>query len=100
MSEQMLSLILERIDGLTGRFDTLEGRFDNLEERFDRLESRVGGLGDEMRSRFDKVDAKLVSLQEQVVRNSELESAINELAAASARHEIEIRVLKKAVAVN
>lgn len=67
MNKEESNEILYAIRELNSRFDKLESRFDSFEKRFDGLEERVGSLNMEMRSGFEKIDTRLINLEEEVV---------------------------------
>lgn len=64
MSEQMLKLILDKLDNVDGRFDRMDAKFDQIDARFDRVENRLDKIESVQQSHGDHIQQliKIVSV--------------------------------------
>jgi chromosome segregation ATPase len=60
MSEEWMTRIEKKIDGLGRRMDGLDGRMDQLDGRMDRLDGRI----DQLDGRMDGVEVRLANLEQ------------------------------------
>ena len=51
-NQEVLNLVLAKLEKMENRFDKMENRFDKMENRFDKMEAKI-----------DKIEAKVNSLE-------------------------------------
>ena len=64
LPNDILKLILARLDSMDGRFDSIDKRLDSMEARLDSMEARL----DSMDGRLDSMDGRLTAVEEKVDR--------------------------------
>jgi len=81
MSEQVLKLILDKLDKVDSRFDQIDARLDKMDARMDKMESVQQSHGDLLHQLIRSVGATNAKLSETNTRVDAIDQKLDRLTA-------------------